>query len=248
MAPHWSKARMRLGKHLIGEPPWRSLPQGVVVYSEKDPSDGATHYWEEWEVLGYENLDFWVEYDHHSRDVTLYRPVESEEDLDPARMRKGQTVTVTIAGKRRRPVVTEVGVGTIASLDGAFTYDLTVGQRVAYAELRAKDMVLSLEKFDDRVIDLYEGTVLDVAGQKAHFGKRVAPRRAAVNPLVAFGLVMVAGIGLFAACDATDDTDDDCTPRSVEQQYDASGDPVPTENDTCYRRSVYGGGGGGLGK
>lgn len=245
MAPR-PKARMTLGKHLIGSPPWRSLPQGVVVYGEKDPADGVTYHWEEWEVLGYENLDLWVEYDHHTRDVTLYRPVESEEALDPTRMRAGQIVTVTVAGKKHRTKVSEVGVGTIASLDGSFTYDLTVGQRVAYAELRTQDTVLSLEKFDDRVIDLYQGTVLDVAGQKAHFGRRIAPRRVKANPVVAFVLVMVAGIGLFSACD--DDRDDDCTPRTVEQRYDASGAPVQTENDTCYRRSVYGGGGGGLGK
>jgi hypothetical protein len=244
MAP-WPKARMKIGKHLIGAPPWRSLPQGVVVYGEKDPSDGVTYHWEEWEVLGYENLDFWVEYDHDTKAVTLYRPVESEESLDPARLRKGQTVTVTIAGKKHRTTVSDVGVGTIASLDGSFTYDLTVGQGVAYAELRAKDLVLSLEKFDDRVIDLYQGTVLDVAGQKAHFGRRVAPRKA--NPVVALVAVLLTGIGLFAACDASDDTDDDCTPRTVEQQYDAYGNPVQAD-DTCYRRSVYGGGGGGLGK
>ncbi|MFF3065853.1 hypothetical protein ACFVQ3_14995 [Oerskovia sp. NPDC057915] len=239
---------MSLGKHLIGAPPWRSLPQGVVVYGEKDPSDGVTYYWEEWEVLGYENLDFWVEYDHDTKAVTLYRPAESEEALDPTRMRKGQTVTVTVAGTKHRAVVSEVGVGTIASLDGSFTYDLTVGQRVAYAELRANRTVFSLEKFDDRIIDLYHGTVLDSEGQKAHFGKRVAPRDVKVNPVVAFVLILAAGIGLFSACGDRDVDDDDCTPRTVEQQYDASGDLVPTENDTCYRRSVYGGGGGGLGK
>ena len=238
---------MTLGKHLIGAPPWRSLPQGVVVYGEKDPSDGVTYYWEEWEVLGYENLDFWVEYDHDTKAVTLYRPAESEETLDPTRMRKGQVVTVTLSGKKYRTTVAEVGVGTIASLDGSFTYDLSIGQRVAYAELRTKDMVLSLEKFDDRIIDLYHGTVLDTAGQKAHFGKRVAPLQTRVNPLVAVVVLVAMGIGLFSACGDRDRNRDDCTPRTVEQQYDASGDPVTTDQ-TCSRRSVYGGGGGGLGK
>src|SRR5690606_7095444 len=70
------KARMKLGKHLIGSPPWRSLPHGVVVYGEYDRADRTTYYWEEWELLGYENTDFWVEYDHYTRKVTLYRPVE----------------------------------------------------------------------------------------------------------------------------------------------------------------------------
>ncbi|MEK8226974.1 hypothetical protein NKG05_14155 [Oerskovia sp. M15] len=46
---------------------------------------------EEWEVLGYENLDFWVEYDHYTKAVTLYRPAESKEHLDPTRMRKGRS-------------------------------------------------------------------------------------------------------------------------------------------------------------
>ena len=245
MAPR-AKARMTLGKHLIGAPPWRSLPQGVVVYGEQDPSDGVTYYWEEWEVLGYENLDFWVEYDHYTRAVTLYRPAESTERLDPARMRKGQVVNVTLSGRTYRTTVTEAGVGTIRSLDGSFTYDLTVGQPVAYAELRTNDMVLSLEKFDDRVIDLYHGTVLDVAGQKAHFGKRIAPRNVSVKAVGAFLAIGVLATMLFSSCGPRDDTY--CTPRTVEQA--APSDQVVSQDDdqTCYRRSVYGGGGGGLGK
>ena len=57
----------------------QGLAQGAgLTIREKDPSDGVTDYWEEWEVLGYENLDFWVEYDHDTKAVTLYRPAESE--------------------------------------------------------------------------------------------------------------------------------------------------------------------------
>ncbi|MBD7917814.1 hypothetical protein H9657_05920 [Cellulomonas sp. Sa3CUA2] len=227
------RARMRLGKHLVGRPPWRSLPHGVVVYGEWDPEDRTTYYWEEWELLGYENTDFWVEYDHYTHQVTLYRPVEVHEDLDPRHLREGQQVAVTFGGQQHRLVVGEVGAGTIRHLAGGFTYDLQLGQEVAYAELKGDGVVLSVERFDDRVLDVYLGTVLDAAGQKAHFGRRVAPRRGA-GALVAAVLV-TAVLGLAGACGPTTET---CTPRTV-----VAADGSTTTEQDCVRRSVFGSGG-----
>ncbi|UZN03236.1 hypothetical protein [Cellulomonas sp. S1-8] len=232
------KARMRLGTHLIGTPPWRSLPHGVVVYGEWDPEDRTTYYWEEWELLGYENTDFWVEYDHYTRKVTLYRPVEVNEHLDPTQLREGQQLTVTLRGTPHQVVVGEVGVGTIRHLAGAFTYDLQMGQEVAYAEIEAAGFVLSVEKFDDRVLDVYQGTVLDAAGQKAHFGKRVAPRSFTTKGVLGL-LALVLGVGWFAAsCSPGTET---CTPRTV-----VAADGTTTTEQDCVRRSVFGS--GGLGK
>ncbi len=234
------RARMALGKHLVGAPPWRSIPHGVVVYEEYDPADRTTYTWEEWEVLGYENLDFWVEYDHYTRKVTLYRPLEVVERLDPTHLQEGQWLGVTWRGQTHQVRVDEVGVGRIAYLEGGFTYDLQLGQDVAYAELRGHGFVLSVEKFDERVLDVYHGVELDTAGQKAHFGKRVAPRN--LRGLV-LGLVIALGIGgLGVACSQTVEQ---CTPRTVLAE---PGGVTTTTEQVCVRRSVFGGGGGGLGK
>lgn len=233
------KARMKLGTHLIGAPPWRSLPHGVVVYGEWDPEDRTTYYWEEWELLGYENTDFWVEYDHYTRKVTLYRPVEVHERLDPAQLREGQQLVVTIAGQQHRMTVGEVGVGTIKHLDGAFTYDLQMGQEVAYAEVHGQGFTLSVEKFDERVLDVYQGTVLDTAGQKTHFGKKVAPSN--VRPATVLVVIGVLAAGLINVVDAVGS--EECTPRTV-----VAADGTTTTEQDCQRRSVFGTGGGGLGK
>ncbi len=231
---------MTLGKHLIGRPPWRSLPHGVVVYGEWDPEDRTTYRWEEWEVLGYENLDFWVEYDHYTRKVTLYRPLDVREDLDPTHLRQGQQVVVTFGGQQHTLAVSEVGVGTIEHLAGAFTYDLQMGQKVAYAELQGSGYVLSVEKFDERVLDVYHGTVLDTAGQKAHFGRRVAPVSRNAKGLVA-AVVLLLGFGwLTSSCGPSTR---DCTPRTV-----TTADGTSSTTQHCVRRPVFGGGGGGLGK
>ncbi|MVA76798.1 hypothetical protein GC722_12305 [Auraticoccus sp. F435] len=226
------KARMKLGRYLIGDPPWRSLPNGVAVYTERDPEDGRTYSWEEWELLGYEDLDFWVEYDHHSRQVSLYWPARSEPPVDPTRLRLHQQLDLTVDGTPRRWVVREVGAGTIAFLDGAFTYDITTGQQVAYAELSevGGPHRAVVEKFDDRVIDTYAATTLDVKAQKHHFGRRVAPydlRKLVVALLV----LVVLGLGVLSSCLSPRD----CTPRSGQTTTDC-------------RTGYGGGGGGGVGK
>lgn len=226
------KARIKLGRYLIGDPPWRSLPNGVALYSERDPSDGKTYRWEEWELLGYENLDFWVEYDHYSREVSLYWPARSEPQLDPSRLQRHQQVDLRVDGSLRRWSVVEAGVGTITELDGSFTYDITTGQQVAYAELRefGGHRRVVLEKFDERVIDTYASTVLDVAAQKRHFGRRVAPYpwQRIVLALVLLPVMVLSMVG---GCLA----DRDCTPRAGETTQDC-------------RTGFGSGGGGGIGK
>ncbi|MBT0993284.1 hypothetical protein KIN34_03150 [Cellulomonas sp. DKR-3] len=232
------RARMKLGRHLVGLPPWRSMPHGVVVYEEWDPEDKTTYTWEEWEVLGYENLDFWVEYDHYTNAVTLYRPMRVAERLDPSELREGQELVVTFGGYRHDVRVHEVGVGRIASLDGAFTYDLTIGQEVAYAELKGQGFVLSVERFDERVLDVYHGIVLDTADQKAHFGKRVARRRmGGIGCLV----LVVLFVGMVAASCVP--VRQECTPRTV-----TSVTGQVTTQEECHMRPLYGGGGSGVGK
>lgn len=228
------KARMKLGRYLIGDPPWRSLPNGVAVYAEWDTEDGKFYHWEEWELLGYEDLDFWVEYDHYSREVSLYWPARSEPTTDPTELHLHQELELTLDGVARRWVVREVGAGTIDHLEGAFTYDIVQGQQVAYAELRelGGPHRMVLEKFDERVIDTYAATMLDVAAQKHHFGRRVAPYDLRKLLLVLVALLIMAVTTLGSCLPQRD-----CTPRAGQTTSDC-------------RTGVGGGGvgGGGVGK
>lgn len=242
MARH--QARMKLGHALVGSPPWRSMPHGVVVYAEKDREDGRWYHWEEWELLGYQNLDYWVEYDHDTRKVTLYWPEDVPERLDPEQLRTGQQVTATVDGRAQQLRVGEVGAGTIRDLEGSFTYDLQKGQKVAYAELHGDGFVLSVEKFDERVLDVYRGRELDAKAQKDHFGKVVAPRRRASWIVGGFVAVLLL-TNLAGAC--SPDTRTDCTPRSLATAPPAGSTVVSEDaNQICYRRPVTGV--GGLGK
>ncbi|WP_157973945.1 hypothetical protein [Desertihabitans aurantiacus] len=227
------RLRMRLGRHLIGEPPWRSMPHGVAVYKEWDPADRKFYHWEEWELLGYENLDFWVAYDHYSREVSLYWPATSEPQLDPTQLRQDQRVVAAVDGHQRTWRVVEAGAGTIDHLEGGFTYDITHGQQVAYAELRevGGPHRVVVERFDDRVLDTYAARTLDLTAQKQHFGRRIAPRswRGLLTALAVLVFVLVSAVTCGGPGRATD-----CTPRA--------GQTV----DDC--RTGYGGGGGGIGK
>ncbi|QCB92215.1 DUF4178 domain-containing protein [Cellulomonas shaoxiangyii] len=242
MARH--QARMKLGTALVGEPPWRSMPHGVVVYAEKDASDGKWYHWEEWELLGYQNLDYWVEYDHDTRKVTLYWPETVPETIDPEKLRTGQEITATVDGRKQKLRVGEVGAGTIRTLEGSFTYDLQKGQTVAYAELHGDDFVLSVEKFDARVLDVYRGTVLDAKAQKQHFGKVVAPRQWRA-PVVGLIVATLLAFSFAGAC--SPDSRTDCTPRSLATAPPAGSTVVSEDqNQICYRRPVTGI--GGLGK
>ncbi len=247
MAPG-PKAKMSLGKHLIGDPPWRSLPQGVAVYSMVDPEDHKRYYWEEWELLGYDHTDFWVELDHDDNTVTLYQPVEVDPAPHPEQLMLGQEVRIHVAGKRRNYQVTEVGAATLESVRGGFTYDIQAGQTMYYAELTGSDgKVLSIEKYNEVWHDVYAGRVLSRREQKAHFGKVIAPGG---GRLLAWFVMPIAGmaavLGMAASCSSSGSSTY-CTPRSAVQPVTT--DKIVSQDDKqiCYRRTVYGGGGGRLG-
>lgn len=235
------RARMRLGERLVGTSTQWMTPVGVAVYSERPLYEEVTSYWEKWELRGgHDDQEHWIEYDHENRSVILFREAEAEEHLDPTSMRRGQAVQATIGGVRHYAMVQEVGVGSVRSLDGVNPRDLVVGYRVAYAELRARDTVISVEKLGDHIVEVRIGRVLDATAQKTLLGRVVAHRAAPpARPIIGGVLALALGVGLFAACTPRDENDE-CTPRTVEQ-YD---DPyASTTEEECQRRSVYGGGG-----
>lgn len=236
---------MTLGERLVGASTQWMTPVGVTVYSERPLYEEATSSWEKWELRGHDDQEHWIEYDHEKRSVIHFREVEAEEHLDPTSMRRGQVVQATIGGAKYQAVVQEVGIGSVRSLDGVSPRGLVVGHRVAYAELRTQDTVISVEKLDRHLVEVRIGTVLDAATQRTVLGRQVAQRQAPpARVLVGGALVLALGAGLFAACAPRDEDTDECTPRTVEQPLYDDASSTAAEAEECHRRSVYGGGGG----
>ncbi|QJW34982.1 DUF4178 domain-containing protein [Cellulosimicrobium protaetiae] len=242
---------MRVGEELVGAPPQRATPRAVAVLSTNQ--GGSTYTWEEWQLLAHDGSDVWVEYDHDTRDVTLYHPVEAWPPVvDMSSLQTGRTLGLRLDGRQYSLTVRERGTGRVEHVEGQFAEPFVVGQQVEYADLSAHGTVVSVERTTGPlgpVTAVYRGRRLDTAEQRRLFGRRLAPLAFPGGRFVAFAVAAVVLVGFFASCSARTATgDSSCTPRTVETVA-PSGEVVTTEQSgTCVRRSVYGGGGGGLGK
>lgn len=241
---------MRVGEELVGEPPQRATPRAVAVLSTVQA--GTTYTWEEWQLLAHDGSDVWVEHDHDTRDVTLYHPVEAWPPVvDLSGLHPGRTLDLRLGRQQHRLVVRERGTGRVVHVEGQFAEPFVVGQQVEYVDLTAHGVVVSVERTTGPhgpVTAVYRGRRLDAAEQRRLFGRRVAPRTFPGGRLVAFAVAAVLLV-LVASCTARAATDGSCTPRTVATTSPTTGDANTTEQSgACVPRSVYGGGGGGLGK
>jgi hypothetical protein len=242
---------LRVGEDLVGTPPQRATPRAVAVLSTVH--GGTTFTWEEWQLLAHDGSDVWIEYDHDTRDVTLLHPTEAWPPVvDLSALHTGRTLGLRLDGRQYSLVVRERGTGRVEHVEGQFAEPFVVGQQVEYVDLSAHGTVVSIERTTGPlgpVTAVYRGRRIDVAEQRRLFGRRVAPRTLPGGRFVAFAVAAVVLVGLFASCTARAASGDGaCTPRTVETVA-PSGEVTTTEQSgTCVRRSVYGGGGGGLGK
>ncbi|GII99852.1 hypothetical protein Slu03_22300 [Sediminihabitans luteus] len=215
---------------------------GVVVYvSVADPDET----WEEWALRRSDGAEPWIEYEHADRQVTLHDQVEVEEWPEVETWVPGQRVTLTRAGRPSTFTVRARGAGRAVHVEGHLPVPIVPGQVVRYAELAGPRGRLDVEKFDEHSIRVYRARPLDHPEEQVVLGRRIS-RRTPPSPgtiVVAFLVAAVLGLliwAMVAAAHADDDEDLDsiyvnsgCTSRGL------SG---------CDHRSVYGGGGGGLGK
>jgi len=242
---------LRVGEDVVGTPPHRATPRAVAVLSTVH--GGTTFTWEEWQLLGHDGSDVWVEYDHDTRDVTLLHPTEAWPPVvDLSGLHTGRTLDLRLDGRQHSLVVRERGTGRVEHVEGQFAEPFVVGQQVEYVDLSAHGTVVSIERTTGPlgpVTAVYRGRRIDAAEQRRLFGRRVAPASLRGGRFLAFGFVGLVLLGFFTSCAARADSDDgSCTPRTVETVA-PSGEVTTTEQSgKRARRSVYGGGGGGLGK
>ena len=62
----------------------------------------SIYRWEEWELVGFNNYDSWLEIDHYTRKVSIYEPIYFMEPIDPVNFRKGDTITLTEKGSEEQ--------------------------------------------------------------------------------------------------------------------------------------------------
>ena len=124
--------KIKIGDILNGEKT-RFRVEGCLVFEEKrlerkDEDDSAytntIYRWEEWELVGFNNYDSWLEIDHYTRKVSIYEPIYFMEPIDPVNFRKGDTITLTEKGSEEQKTVyvEEVGEGTIVEVKILFKF------------------------------------------------------------------------------------------------------------------------------
>ncbi|MBO0901528.1 hypothetical protein J1G44_16340 [Cellulomonas sp. zg-ZUI199] len=172
------RTRVRLGRTLGRRTGWQATARGFVCYRARDAATGRFSLWEEWHLRDGDDADHRLAYTYgyRRRTVTLSYPVDLPERLDPATLRAGEDVTVTLDGRRRRLQVARADVAEVLHVLGAPRHPLTVGDRVAHAELRAPDVVLTVQDAGDGVVDVHRGAVLEPHAQRQVLGRDVRPR------------------------------------------------------------------------
>lgn len=238
------KARLKRGDTFLGDK-LSATAQGYVIYKEWDAQDRKNYYWEEWELTGFDDYDSWVEYDHYTRKITVYEPIDVPVDLDPQHLKTGQSIQTTINGKIENLYVREVGTGIVERREGTLTHHVFEGEPMMYAEIAYAGGIVSVEKYNEKEYDVYKGIVLSKKQQKKMFGRTLQPLWIRENWPTALVITFFAGI--FIVPLAVPSYETYCTPRTMTT---TNTDQVvsQTGNQTCYRRAVYGGGSGGLGK
>lgn len=246
---HRPKAKLKIGEALSGEK-FSGRAQGYVIYSEYDAVDRRSYTWEEWEITGFNDYDSWIEYDHYTRQVTSYEPYKIDANLDPTSVKAGTVIQAVIDGKMEDLYVKEVGTGKVVRREGTLTHHVFENEPLSYAEITYPNGVISVEKYNEREYDVYKGKELSVKDQKKMFGKRLKPLP--VWNILWFIIIIGLGILLPAFGSSQSQYEEYCTPRtalnpstSSSNTSTSTSDEVVSQDDnqTCYRRAVYGGGG-----
>lgn len=247
------KARIKLHDHFMGEKT-STTATGYAIYKEWDKADGKHYYWEEWEIRGLKDFDSWLEYDHYTGLITLYEPVKVAHPIDPTTLHIGQQIKTTIEGKEATLTVREVGHSTVARIEGTLSYHIFLNEPMVYAEIAYtvgnENGVISAERYNTKEFDVYKGRVLKKADQKKVLGRVVQPVIRGTTVWSLFSVLFFVGLLTFAFIPRSETY---CTPRTVTNPSGtptASADKQVSQSDsqTCYKRTIYGGGSSGVGK
>lgn len=227
------KARLKLDQILRGQKT-NFRVAGCLIFKEWDAEDGQFYYWEEWELLGFDNYDSWVEFDHYSREISVYEPVRFySEKIDPDQFRRGRNYEFEDPIQGRQTVkLVEKGEGKIARIIGKNTHQVFEGEKMTYGTLTSPTYKVTVEKYNNREFDAYKKRVLSKKEQKEIFGRVLKPFNWARFWVIVFWLAL-GGMILIPIF-------------SPSCKTDTNGKEVCSYSNGI--RGVHGGGGGGLGK
>ena len=205
-----------------------------IVEKKYNQDFTLTYRWEEWELVGFNNYDSWLEIDHYNRKVSIYEPVYFMEPIDPTNFKKGDTITLTEKGSEEQKTVyvEEVGEGTIIEIRGKNTFQVFKDEKMAYATLKQDGKLITIEKYNNREYDAYKKREITPKEQKELFGKVIIYE---INWLA----ICIVGILIFYAIITILNT---FFPSSSSSDSNSSGGGVYTT------RGIHGGGVWGLGK
>ena len=249
---------LRVGETLRGSLRKRSRSytvMGRVVLKRRDQGSRRFIRWEQWRLIDDDGQEFWLEIHRDTNKVVLLEPVPVQPTIDPLTLEVGQTLRLKVNGRSYSVEVKNVHradidheVGTIPHLTGAVTTTTCVELRVKGARKPLSSIVI--DEHRRREHEAYRITTLAPEQQSKIFGRYVsrpwwAPgvaRRlgrwiSSVGPGLRGGwksplFWFIPFLILMTILAWTDDDDFN-----------------PAEDGSVFRnRSVYGGGGGGVGK
>ena len=250
---------LRVGETLRGSLRKRSRSytvMGRVVLKRRDQGSRRFIRWEQWRLIDDDGQEFWLEIRRDTNKVVLHEPVPVKPTIDPLTLEVGWTRKLRVRG---RPCTVEVKdvrraeidyeTGAISHPNGALTTTTCAELRVVDAQGSISTMVVDAHRLHAR--EIYSETGLSSSQQYKVFGRPVSRpwwipsfvRRlwrwfpAAISRTSGSEWAPVFWIVLmFVALVLAELIDDD-------GGFIPSGGGVSFQN-----RSVYGGGGGGVGK
>lgn len=249
---------LRVGETLRGSLRKKShsyTVMGRVVLKRRDQRSRRLTRWEQWRLIDDNSEELWLEINRDINTVVLHEPVPIQPMIDPLALEVGQTLQLKVNGRPHSVEVKDVyradidhETGAVPHLTGAVTTTTCVELRVKGARKPLSSIVI--DEHRRREHEAYRITTLAPEQQSKIFGRPVyrpwwvpgVARRlgrwiSSVGPGLRGGwksplFWLIPFLILMAILAWTDDDDFS-----------------PAEDGSVFRnRSVYGGGGGGVGK
>ena len=249
---------LRVGETLRGSLRKKShsyTVMGRILLKRRDKRSRRLTRWEQWRLIDDNSKQLWLEINRDANEVILHEPVPIQPTIDPLALEVGQTRQLKVNGQPHTVEVKDIygadidhETGSITHLKGSIAATTCVELHVKGARKSLSSIVI--DEHRSREHEAYSRTVLSPSQQSKVFGRTVSRpwwvpgfvRRfcrwfpAAISgesgswltPL--FWFVLLFGVMVLIEW-----IDDDGL--------------IPSEGGSFFRnRSVYGGGGGGVGK
>ena len=242
------RSALRVGDELQGS--WWGVPRtftvlGGMFLRRCGGGENSSRRYDQWRLVNEVDTEFWVEIDRNTSKVFFCETVILAENIDPRQVGVGQVFLLEVEGSKCSAAVVEVGEAMLEDVIGTPGNTLGAGARTSWAELEVKDAagnvsVVVVDEHRRRSQQTLRKMELSPSQQKQVFGRKMYRKwwgsppglnRKAFIGFLKVVLIVLVFVALVVLEYVTDSDDD----------FDIGG--------SSYRnRSVYGGGGGGVGK